>query len=951
MNVAKTFHLLSRTGLVTLASLMLLVPARAQDTAATLTGSITDAETGEPLAGANIYMASNGRGTTSASDGTYQFTGLSVGQYTVVYSFTGYGNVEISFPLVAGEERVEDISLTPGIELDPLQVTAGRQQAKALDAPASIDVITAREVEQETGLSPVKALRNVTGVDMAQTGVDRHEVVLRGFNNAFSGAVYLLTDYRQASVASLGVNMHSIIPSLGVDVERIEVVRGPGSALYGPGVTHGVVHYITKDPFTYPGATVSIRGGQRSIRDFQGRIAGVIGSRLGVKVTAAYGSATDFELENCDPALLMAQRFAECPDPHDAQQIAVDGVRDPAFKKLNINGNVEYRLGRNTSLILNGGRSSLTATSLSGIGTVQAIDFGYTYWQGRFQSGNFFAQAYINQNDAGDSYVYGGDSVVDRSKLINLQSQYNFSLFQGVEQIILGVDVELLRPNTKGTILGRNDDNDDIDEYGAYLQSTTALGDRLDLTLAARADYNNVVDKVQFSPRAALVFKPGATSSIRASYNRAFSSPGSSTNFLDILAGQLPGTSINIRARGLAHGYTWNRNPAFTAIGAPTDLVASSLIPGSEGQRVPVGLTTDAVYGLLYEGLAATPVDELVDRLASVGIPLSPATVTIFVQLLNPELTPVTGFSPGALGLLDLFTQSINILPTDLAPIAPLRQTTAQTFEVGYKGILGNQLLVAVDGYYTRTKDFIGPLRMATPFVLVPGLQEDLARDIATGIQENAVLANALGIFGLTPEAVANLLVQLGLQSGLPSATTPVAIVQPAENDPGASSTPELLLTYQNFGDVSYYGLDASVLYLASDDLSVFGNISLVNDDFFDNTELGEENEALSLALNASKMKLKLGGKYTHTSGVSVNASGRYTKGFPVRSGAYTGDIESYFVVDLGVGYAFRNALQGLSLDLGVSNLLDNSHREFIGAPKLGRVAIGRLTYSFDFAR
>ena len=951
MNVTKTLQLLSSAGLVALASLMLLLPARGQDTAATLSGRVTDAETDEPLSGANIYMASTGRGTTSTSDGTYQFTGLPVGQYTVVYSFTGYANVELSFPLAAGEERVENIALTPGIELDPMQVTAGRRQAKALDAPASIDVITTREIGQETGLSPVRALRNVTSVDMAQTGIDRHEVVLRGFNNAFSGAAYLLTDYRQASVASLGVNVHSIIPSLGIDVERIEVVRGPGSALYGAGVTHGVVHYITKDPFTYPGATVAIRGGQQAIRDFQGRIAGVIGKNLGVKVTAAYGAATDFELENCDPTLLMAQRFTECPDAHDAQQIAIDGVRDPAFKKLNLNGNMEYRLGRNTSLIFNAGRSALTATVLSGIGTVQANEFGYTYGQVRFQSGNFFTQAYINQNDAGNSYVYGGDAVVDEGNLINVQSQYNFSLFKGAEQIVLGVDVELLRPDTKGTILGRNEDNDTINEYGGYLQSTTELGDRLDLTLAARADYNNVVDKVQFSPRAALVFKPGENSSIRASYNRAFSSPGSSSNFLDIIAGQFPGTSINIRARGLANGFTWSRNPAFTALGATTDLVASSLIPGSEGQRVPVGLATDVVYGILYEGLVSTPVSELVDLLAAAGISLSAPTVSIFVQLLNPEITPITGFSPGVLGLLDLTTQSISDFPADLAPIAPLRQTTGQTFEVGYKGILGHQLLVTVDGYYTRIKDFIGPLRMATPLVLVPGLQADLARDIAIGIQNNDVLANALGLFGLTPEAVATLLVQLGQQSGLPTATSPVAIVQPVENDPGTTSTPELLLTYSNFGDVSYYGLDASVLYLASDDLSIFGNISLVNDDFFDHTELNEENETLSLALNASKMKIKLGWQYTHASGVSANASARYTKGFPVRSGAYTGDIESYFIIDLGLGYAFRNALQGMSLDLGVSNLFNNSHREFIGAPKLGRVAIGRLTYTFDFAR
>ncbi|MCH8961948.1 MAG: TonB-dependent receptor, partial [Bacteroidetes bacterium] len=128
------------------------------------------------------------------------------------------------------------------------------------------------------------------------------------------------------------------------------------------------------------------------------------------------------------------------------------------------------------------------------------------------------------------------------------------------------------------------------------------------------------------------------------------------------------------------------------------------------------------------------------------------------------------------------------------------------------------------------------------------------------------------------------------------------------------------------------------------DAVSVFGNISWVSDDFFDNEELEEENTSLSLALNAPTLKVKFGGSYNLPSGFTINASGRYIKGFPVRSGPYIGDLENYFLIDIGGGYIFEN---GLRLDIGISNLLDDDHREFIGAPKLGRVAIGRVTYSF----
>jgi len=80
-----------------------------------------------------------------------------------------------------------------------------------------------------------------------------------------------------------------------------------------------VIHYITKDAFSYPGVTFSVRGGEQSMVDVQGRVAGVIGKKLGLKLTGAYTSATEFELEPCNKELLDAQRFSQCPDSLDAQ--------------------------------------------------------------------------------------------------------------------------------------------------------------------------------------------------------------------------------------------------------------------------------------------------------------------------------------------------------------------------------------------------------------------------------------------------------------------------------------------------------------------------------------------------------------------------------------------------------------------------------------------------------
>jgi len=934
---------------------LLAAPVRAQTGA--VAGTVTEAETGEVLPGANILIAGTSRGTVADFEGRFVLSGLSPGDYGLLISYTGYQNVELSVQVMTGETEELSVVLDPGIELDPVQITAGRRQEKALEAPASITVVGGGEIARDAPQTSVRALRNVTGVDIVQTGVDRHEVVVRGFNNTFSGAAHVLTDYRQASAAVIGVNVHSIMPALPIDIDRVEVVRGAGAALYGPGVDAGVIHYLSRDAFSHPGVTVAAATGQRNLMNFQGRVAGVIGKKLGLKLTGAYSSANEFELEGCAADLLETSAFDQCPDPLDAQQLAIDGEREKGFNKLGLNGYAEYRFNSRTSLQVGGGLGRLNGTILSGIGTIQAKDYIATYGQVRFSSGRFFAQAYLNNNDSGDSYVYNGDPVIEFSSQANIQAQYALNIGGERQELIFGTDLEFLSPDSRGTVYGRNEDSDNIRELGAYVQSKTQITNKLDLVAAIRGDHHNQFGKIYLSPRLGLVLKPTVASSVRATYNRTVVNPGATALFLDLIAARLPvggGNFLSVRGRGIVNGFTWNRNPAYTAIGAPTDLVASSMIPGMEGADVPVGLPTDLVYGLVYSGLAAIPDEQLADDLiVALGLnvalrPVLLSQIGVIKGLLHPSETVVEGFSPGQLGLLNISSREIDPIQNELEDLPAVKPQESQFYEVGYKGILGDRVLVALDAYYAQKKNFVGALQIKTPFVVVPTLTQDLTRDLATGIAGNDDLLTLLDLLGavsglqLSPEAAAALIVGLAASS-LPSASTPVAIVQAAENHAGAGNPPELLVTYPNFGSISYYGVDASLQVVASDNLSLFANMSWVSDDFFDNEETGEELESAVLAMNAPARKYKLGGTYQTDVGLSVTASGRYVAGFHMISGQYVGRVDPYFLLDMGIGYEIS---EGLRADLNVSNLTNYLHREFIGAPKLGRIGTLRLLYT-----
>jgi iron complex outermembrane receptor protein len=342
---------------------------------------------------------------------------------------------------------------------------------------------------------------------------------------------------------------------------------------------------------------------------------------------------------------------------------------------------------------------------------------------------------------------------------------------------------------------------------------------------------------------------------------------------------------------------------------------------------------------------SAIPPATLQQLLAQQGINLPLQTVVALVQLLNPASTRVTGVAGGAMAKLNTTTLGFDPV-SDVANIEPLKPTISQTVELGYKGLMNNRILFAVDGYYTNKKDFVGPLLMETPFVFVPTLSPDLTAALTTGITNNATLAGALQQAGLTPQQVSQIIVGFA-QTSLPRPTTPVAIVAPTENSLGVGKAPELLLAYRNFGNINFYGVDASVQVMATNRLNFFGNVSFVSDDFFDNEELDEAGTSLSLALNAPKFKGKAGFSYSVPLGFNFNAAYRHVKGFPVDSGTYEGDVEDYDLVDMGAGYDLGRYAPGMSIDVMVQNVLDNEHREFVGAPKIGRLALARLNYTF----
>ena len=954
---------------VLLLSLSLLVTdSVAQQRYAEVSGLITDALNGQPLQGASILLTQNDRlgyqyGAATDGDGKYRLGQVLAGQYQVTVRFVGYDEERFSLDLSGGERATLDASLEQSrIHLNTIVVSASRQAEKVQDAISSVSVLSDNAIQGETTLSPSATLRHISGIDHAQTGIDRREISLRGFNNSVTGETYVLTDHRLSAIPGLAVNAYGLMPIPTIDVSRIEIVRGPGSALYGSGVDQGLIHFITKDPYTFPGTSISTGGGERGVFETEFRHAGVVNERIGYKIVGEYASGEDWEL-NSD-------------DPQDLAIIQSDGnaQRDTEYWKYGVNGLFEYRFNDRSRFIANGGYLSQKMALLTGIGAAQTDDFSYLYGQLRYHSGTFFSQFYINQNDGGRSFYYNPTTfsgsrfdIVDKTMLINGQVQYGLNLFNGREELLLGSDYKLTIPKTEGTIHGRNESMDQIEELGAYVQSTTLVTEDVTLTLALRGDYNNLYEKLQLSPRAGILFKIAPGHNFRVAVNHAYGAPVLNPNFLDLrvadqsIAGPF---SLSIQGQGAHQGFTFNQfreNQMVQYLIPDLGDLQQPANPAFFGQHVPLDRLP---IHPVFEAFATDLTDALLNGQA-LPAPLNGLSLSDrerFAQLVN-QLTPyVQGVTPGTLGVPAPNETGFRSVaaPVD---VAPLKQTETSSIEFGYNGVVGKRLIFSADAYFTRKKNFVGPLALESPYVFMTSLEQDLTDIIAPIIGDfidaDPELANLLQDLNLNSDQTTALLSGLaanGHDNLAAYATTQVGIVSPDQTVLPEDAGPGFvggLMTYRNFGNVTLWGTDIAVSYLVSEKLRVQGHVSYISDDYFDNTELQEEND-LAVALNAPTFKMGLGAEYQFPFGLSLRASGRAVNDFIVISGPFIGTVDDYMVFDAGLGFDFGRQITGLRLDLTAQNLLTfvngkqvDTHREFIGAPQIGRILMARALFTF----
>lgn len=556
-------------GLVLFALAAIGVTAAAAQSTGTVRGTVTRGGDNEVVAGVQVTVRGVGVATVTNANGKYLLQRVPAGAQTIVFRWLGYSPTEKAVT-VAGETTA-DATLEPKpVSLADLTVSAAsREPERSVEAPAAVTAIEPRVFQSTgaTGQAPL-ALAQAPGVDLTQSGVNDFNINARGFNSSLNRRVLTLLDGRDLAIAFLGSQEWSTLPTSTGDLRGMELVRGPGSALYGPNAFAGVINMTTLSPRESQGGKITVSGGELGSYKADARVATIFGEgRWGVRVTGGYGQndtwtrsrtqvdsvgaggAYSFSMRNeystalrgASPVIVVTAAGPEAL-PLSGQTLKAGTREALGDRDLIKNAYGTARLDRyftsGAVVTVEGGASqSENETLVTGIGRVQILKGFKPYGRVAYNSDHLNVFGYVNRRETKEPQfsLASGAPLYETSTIMHAEAQGN-AAFLGKGKAIVGASFRQYNVNTDTSLMRAVDDDRHDKVYSGYGQVEWKFGDKLRMVGAARYDKGDLFEG-QFSPKIALVFSLNQNHSFRATFNKAFQTPNYSEFFLRAAAG------------------------------------------------------------------------------------------------------------------------------------------------------------------------------------------------------------------------------------------------------------------------------------------------------------------------------------------------------------------------------------------------------------------------------
>lgn len=483
-----------KTSLLILASILTYGNLSASQPPRQVSGRVTD-ENGQTLPYANIVLKNTTHGTATDLDGNYQLRIQRPGEYVIMVKYAGFIPVERQLHLK--NDTIIDFHLKEdALNLNEVTVTGTRTPKLLKDAPVITRVITTEEIKKINAVTVKDLLETeLPGLEFTREMDGQTAISMQGMSGKY--ILFLIDGERMAGETLNNVDYNRLNTE---NIERIEIVKGSASALYGSNAIGGVVNIITKDVSKPWSASVNANYGSNNEQRY--------GTTIGLKRDRV-SSLTSATYKRKDTYLLT----------------------DTAGTQTNVNGGWDYSVNEKLTWKPT---DRITLTGKGGFYTRKVDNYEnrgkkndlYRNFNGNIRMGYLISEKQdldisytLDRYNKYDQYTkLGVDSLNYRNTQHTARAQYNYTFKPG-NTLTGGAEFfrdELMSYQFDG-------DTHDINDYILYAQHDFNVTERLNLVYGARMDYYSSFG-AHISPNVSLMYKLSPFT-LRTSYSRGFRAP------------------------------------------------------------------------------------------------------------------------------------------------------------------------------------------------------------------------------------------------------------------------------------------------------------------------------------------------------------------------------------------------------------------------------------------
>ncbi|MVN21073.1 TonB-dependent receptor [Mucilaginibacter arboris] len=418
--------------------IFLVAKLSAQQT--TISGTVSDKTSKEKLAGVTVTVR-GGQATSTDAYGHFSFKTTRQKPFTLVISYVGYQTLEQQ---ITGSSTDLSFELQQqGILGQEVVVAASRTPERILESPVSIERVSATAIQQAAAPSFYEALANLKGVEMSTQSLTFQSINTRGFNTNGNERFNQFVDGMDNQAPGLNFSIANIVGLTELDIDNAELLPGASSALYGSGGINGTLLMTSKSPFTYQGLSVQLKTGLNHVNDpqqkasvyndYSMRYAKAFNNRFAFKVDFSYLKANDWQARNYtdyDRLNNVTKAGTRTTDPnYDGVNVYGDEINTTFGATAGfLNGQTVSRTGYNENALVDYGTKSIKTLGAlhykfnDNLEAIAQADYGigtsvYTgsdrYSLKNFTLGqyklevkgtDFFLRGYTTQERSGDAY-------------------------------------------------------------------------------------------------------------------------------------------------------------------------------------------------------------------------------------------------------------------------------------------------------------------------------------------------------------------------------------------------------------------------------------------------------------------------------------------------------------------------------------------------------------------